>query len=297
MSWFNVIAWALWAKEKIKLSDEFDFKTIIQYMSAIALAIFYLIYLPWTYLSAAVLTNAGLTWIYYFTLVLGLLFPMYYAIEKETMAWICLGLSIIVNSAIWMALEPLMAIPAVLVLVVGLLFFIGPFLEERVGNWDLVKNLFHFLKGLLLVIAIFLYAGPLGIDGMIGNTSMNHIMPQFIFLGGGIMAAFAVCLMIYGLFNIFKMFLPETIGGYFGDLAMIFYMLMVLTFLIGITFNALTYSYFAYFANYWTATIPWTSGSIGFFAGMYNLGNSNLGAILLIILYIYGMAKIAKKFQ
>jgi len=166
-------------------------------MSAIALAIFYLIYLPWTYLSAEVLTNAGLTWIYYFTLVLGLLFPMYYAIEKETIAWICLGLSLILNSAIWMALEPLMAIPAVIVLIVGLLFFIGPFLEERVGNWDLVKNVFHFLKGLLLVIAIYLYAGVLGIDGMIGNTSMNHIMPQFIFLGGGIMVAFAVCLLIY----------------------------------------------------------------------------------------------------
>jgi len=145
-------------------------------MSAIALAIFYLIYLPWTYLSAEVLTNAGLTWIYYFTLVLGLLFPMYYAIEKETIAWICLGLSLILNSAIWMALEPLMAIPAVIVLIVGLLFFIGPFLEERVGNWDLVKNVFHFLKGLLLVIAIYLYAGVLGIDGMIGNTSMNHIL-------------------------------------------------------------------------------------------------------------------------
>ncbi len=279
------------------MSDEFDFKTIIQYMSAIALVLFYLIYLPWTYLSAHVLTNVGLTWIYYFCLVLGLLFPLYYAIEKETMAWLCLGLSLILNSAIWMALEPLMAIPAVLVLIVGLLFFIAPFLEDRVGNWDLVRNLFHFVKGLLLVIAIFIYAGPLGIDGMIGNTSMNHVMPQFIFLGGGIMVAFAVCLMTYGLFNIFKMFLPEKIGGYFGDLAKIFYMLMVLTFLIGITFNAITYALYASIFNYWAATLPWSSGSIGFFAGMYNLGNSNLGAILLIILYIYGMAKIAKKFE
>lgn len=278
------------------MSDEFDFKTIVQFMSAIALAIFYLIYLPWTYLSAQVLANAGLTWIYYFTLVLGLLFPMYYAIEKETMAWLCLGLSLILNSAIWMALDPLSAIPAVLVLLVGLLFFIGPFLEERVGNWDLVKNIFHFLKGLFLVLAIAFFAN-FNLDLMIGNTSANHIMPQFIFLGGGIMVAFAVCLMAYGLFNIFKMFLPEKIGGYFGDLAKIFYMLMVLCFLIGITFNVITYSYFAYFANYWAATLPWTSGSIGFFAGMYSLGNSNLGAILLIILYIYGMAKIAKKFE
>lgn len=268
-------------------------------MSAIALALFYLVYLPWTYMSAEVLSNVALTWVYYGTLVLGLLFPLYYAIKKETMAWLCLGLSMILNSAIWMAIPypGTDAIPAVLVLIVGLLFFIGPFLEDRVGNWDFTKNLIHFLKGLLLVIAIFLFAGPLGIDGMIGNTSMNHVMPQFIFLGGGIMVAFAVCLMMYGLFNIFKMFLPEKIGGYFGDLAKVFYMLMVLTFLIGITFNVITYSLFANFSNYWSATIPWTSGSIGFFAGMYNLGNSNLGAILLIILYIYGMGRIAKKFE
>jgi hypothetical protein len=284
------------AKEKKKLSEQYDFKTIVQFMSAIALAVFYLVYLPWTYLSADVIANAALTWIYYFTLVLGLLFPMYYAIEKKTMAWLCLGLSLLLNSAIWMALDPTMAIPAVLVLIVGLLFFIGPFLEDRVGNWDFIKNLFHFLKGLFLVLAVAFFAG-FNIDLMIGNTSMNHIMPQFIYMGGGILVAFAVCLMMYGLFNIFKMFLPEKIGGWFDDLAKIFYMLMVLTFLIGITFNVVTYAPFAYFANYWGATLPWTSGSIGFFAGMYNLGNSNLGAILLIILFIYGMAKIAKKFE
>lgn len=271
-------------------------------MSAIALALFYLVYLPWTYISAEVLVNPALTWIYYFTLVLGLLFPMYYAIEKETMAWLCLGLSLLLNSAIWMALEPAMAFPAVLVLIVGLLFFLGPFLEDRLGNWDLWKNVFHVLKGLLLAIAIFLYAGALGIDGMIGITSMNHVMPQFIFLGGGIMVAFAVCLMMYGLFNIFKMFLPERIGEWFGDLAKIFYMLMVLSFLIGITYNVITYApnagnILSIDYNPWAATIPWTSGSLGFFAGMYNFGASDLGAILLIILFLYGMAKIAKKFE
>lgn len=272
-------------------------------MSAIALALFYLVYLPWTYLSANVLANAALTWIYYFTLVLGLLFPMYYAIEKETMAWLCLGLSLLLNSAIWMALEPLMAIPAVLVLIVGLLFFIGPFLEGRVGNWDFIKNLFHVLKGLFLFIAILLYAGPLGIDGMIGLTSMNHIMPQFIFIGGGIMVAFATCLMMYGLFNLFKMFLPEKIGDWFGDLSKIFYMLMVLSFLIGITYNVITYApgagNVAIISTYnpWAAILPFTSGSLDFFAGMYAFGTSNLGAILLIILFLYGMAKIAKKFE
>ncbi|MHA1576398.1 MAG: hypothetical protein ACTSU3_03470 [Candidatus Thorarchaeota archaeon] len=278
------------------MSEDFDFKMIVRFMSAIALAIFYLVYLPWTYLSAAVLADPMLTWVYYFTLVIGLLFPMYYAIEKETMAWICLGLSLILNSVIWMVLDATQAIAAVLVLIVGVLFFLGPFLKDRVGNWDLIRNLFHFLKGLFLVLAIAFFAN-FNIDAMIGNTSANHIMPQFLFLGGGIMVAFAVCLMVYGLFNIFKMYLPESIGGYFGDLAKIFYMLMVLSFLIGITFNVITYAPFASFMNYWAATLPWASGSLGFFAGMANLGTSNLGAILLIILFIYGMAKIAKKFE
>jgi len=269
-------------------------------MSAIALALFYLIYLPWTYLTQAVLADAALTWVYYFTLVLGLLFPMYYAIEKENMAWICLGLSLILNSALWMAIPygTTDMIPAILVLIVGLLFLIQPFIQDRVGNWDLFKNLFHFLKGLLLVLAIFLFSTT-GIDGMIGDNSMNHVMPQFIFIGGGIMTAFAVCLMMYGLFNIFKMYLPEKIGGWFGDLAKIFYMLMVLSFLLGILFNST--SYISAFGlaptNPWTATLPFTSGSVAFFAGLFNLGYSNLGAILFIILVLYGMGKIAKKFE
>ena len=264
-------------------------------MSAIALALFYLIYLPWTYLTGAVLADAALTWVYYFTLVLGLLFPMYYAIEKENMAWICLGLSLILNSALWMAIPygTTDMIPAVLVLIVGLLFLIQPFIQDRVGNWDLFKNLFHFLKGLLLVLAIFLFAGAAGIDGMIGDNSMNHVMPQFIFMGGGIMTAFAVCLMMYGLFNIFKMYLPEKIGGWFGDLAKIFYMLMVLSFLLGILFNSTSYIV----TNPWAVTLPFTSGSINFFAGLNTLGYSNLGAILFIILVLYGMGKIAKKFE
>ena len=269
-------------------------------MSAMALALFYLIYLPWTHLSNAVLPDPALTWIYYFTLVLGLMFPLYYAIEKESMAWICLGLSIILNAALWMAVPygTTDMVPAILVLIVGLLFFLGPFLEDRVGNWDLFKNVFHLLKGLLLVIAIFIFAGPLGIDGMIGANSMNHVMPQFIFLGGGIMVAFAVCLMMYGLFNIFKMFLPEKIGGWFGELAQIFYMLMVMTFLIGILFNSTSYisTLIGTAVDPWGA-LPFTSGSITFFAGLYNLGYSNLGAILFIILVLYGMGKIVKKFE
>ena len=274
----------------MSLSEQMDFKVLIQYLSAIALALFFLIYLPWTYLSAAVLANAGLTWIYYFTLVIGLLFPMYYAIGKENTAWMCLGLSLILNSIIWMALPAANLVAAILVLLTGLLFFIAPFIESRVGNWDLMKNVFHFLKGLFLVLAVAFYAN-FNLDAMIGNTSANHIMPQFIYIGGGIMVAFAVTLMMYGLFNIFKMFLGDKIGAFFGDLAKIFYMLMVLVFLLGILYNVTAYPGF----NYWAYAGP--SASIDFFAGLSGLGNSNLGAILLIILFIYGMGKIAKKFE
>jgi len=249
-------------------------------------------------LSAAVLSDAVLTWVYYFTLVIGLLFPMYYAIGKENMAWICLGLSLLLNSILWMVLAPAQVAAAAMVLIVGLLFFIGPFLENRVGNWDLVRNLFHFLKGLFLLLAVGMFTTPMfSLDAMIGETSANHVMPQFIYMGGGIMVAFAVCLLLYGLFNILKMYTGATVGGYFGDLSKIFYMLMVLVFLLGITYNGVSYAVTAAFTNPWSATLPWTSGSIGFFAGMYALGNSNLGGILLIILFIYGMGKIANKFE
>ncbi|MBE0525405.1 MAG: hypothetical protein IH631_00580, partial [Candidatus Thorarchaeota archaeon] len=270
------------------MSEVYDFKTIVQYMSAIALSIFYLIYLPWTFLSFAMLTEAGLIWIYYFTLVIGLLFPMYYAIGQEKMAWMCLGLTLILNSVLWMVVEAAQAVAAVLVLIVGVLYFLAPFLEDRMGNWDMLKNVFHFLKGLLLVLAIAFYAA-FDINAMIGISSANHIMPSFIFIGGGLMIAFAVCLMVYGLFNLFKQFLPGKIGGWFGDLAKIFYMLMVLVFLLGILYNVTAYP----ILSAWGYTLG-TSASMDFFAGLWNLGNSNLGAILFIILFIYGMAKIAK---
>ncbi|MFW9806437.1 MAG: hypothetical protein ACFFFK_06880 [Candidatus Thorarchaeota archaeon] len=281
------------------MSEQYSFKTLIQYLSAVALAIFFLIYLPWTFLSDAVLANVGLTWVYYFTLVLGLLFPMYYAIGKENTAWMCLGLALMLNSIIWMAIDAAQIGAAFLVLITGFLFFIAPFLENRLGNWDLVKNVFHFLKGLFLVLAVALYAN-FNMDAMIGDMSANHIMPQFIFMGGGIMIAFAFTLMCYGLFNIFAMFLGEKVGAFFGDLAKIFYMLMVLTFLLGILFNGTSYIHNIALGapmNPWGATLPFTSGSINFFAGLFALGNSNLGAILLLILFIYGMEKIAKKFE
>jgi len=273
------------------MSEEFDFKTIVQYMSAIALAIFYLIYLPWTFLSFAMLTQAGLIWIFYFTLVLGLLFPMYYAIGQEKMAWICLGLTLILNSVLWMLVDAAQVVAAILILIVGVLYFIAPLLEDRMGNWDMIKNVFHFLKGLFLILAIAFYAA-FDINAMIGVTSANHIMPSFIFIGGGLMVAFAVCLMVYGLFNLFKMFLPGQIGEAFGDLGKIFYMLMVLVFLLGILYNVTAYP----FVNAWGYTTG-ISASMDFFAGLWTLGTSNLGAILFIILFIYGMGRIARKFE
>jgi hypothetical protein len=268
-------------------------------MSAIALAIFYLIYLPWTYLSSVVFADAAWTWVYYFTLVIGLLFPMYYSIGKENMAWICLGLTLILNSIIWMVFPGIVAnavIAAALVLIVGILFFIEPFLENRMSNWNLIKNLFHFLKGLFLVLAVAFYANFV-LDDMIGATSANHIMPQFIFLGGGIMVAFAFVLMAYGLFNILGMYTGDKISGYFKDLGKIFYMIMVLVFLLGILFNGTSYiaTPLGIATDPWGA-FPFASGSVSFFAGLFYLGYSNLGAILLIILFIYGMNKIAKKF-
>ena len=105
------------------------------------------------------------------------------------------------------------------------------------------------------------------------------------------MVAFAVCLMLYGLFNIFKMYTGEKIGGYFGDLAKIFYMLMVLVFLLGILFNVTTLN------GVYNWVPAGTSASIAFFADLYVLADSNLVAILMLILFIYGMGKIAKKFE
>ncbi|MFW9844518.1 MAG: hypothetical protein ACFFEV_08075, partial [Candidatus Thorarchaeota archaeon] len=255
-----------------------------------------MLYLPWTFMSAALTADTTLIWVYYFSLVIGLLFPMYYAIGKEKMAWICLGLSLMINSVLWLLLDPLQILAAVLVLIVGFLFFIGTFLEDRMGNWDMIKNVFHFLKGLFLVLAIAFYAA-FDLNAMIGPNSANHIMPQFIFMGGAIMVAFAVCLMAYGLFKLLKMFLPESIGGFFGDLANIFYMLMVISFLLGIVYNVSYYPIEA-LTNPWTpAYVLLQSTSLDFFRGLAAIGLGNLGAILLIILFIYGMGKIAKKFE
>ena len=168
------------------MSEEYSVKTLVQYMSAIALALFYLIYIPFTGMSGALTLAPAYIWVYYFTLVIGLLFPMYYAIGKEKMAWICLGLSMMINSVLWMLLDGAQMFSAFLILLAALLIFLGPFLEDRMADrWDLIKNFFQFLEGLFIVLAIFVYT--YSIDGMVGDASANHIMPQFIYMGGAIM--------------------------------------------------------------------------------------------------------------
>ncbi|MFW9966433.1 MAG: hypothetical protein ACFFEA_04705 [Candidatus Thorarchaeota archaeon] len=272
------------------MSEEMGFKTIILYLSAVALALFYLLYTPWTSLSAFAGGMGAEVWVYYFALVLGLLFPLYYAIGQENMAWMVLGLAIIVNSIVWAIVEPTMAAAAVMILIVGLLFFLGPILEPRMGNWDLIKNIFHILKGLFIILAAGFYANWV-LDDFIGTTSINHIMPPFLYMGGGLFVAFGIILFMYGLFKLFKMYTGERVGKFFGDLAKIFYILMVLVFLLGITYNVTAYLGI----NAWTAaTFP---TSIDFFAGMDAVGDGNLAAILLIILYIYGMSRIAEKLE
>jgi hypothetical protein len=237
----------------------------------------------------------ALLWAYYFTLVLGLLFPLFYATGEENFAWYCLGLSILVNSVIWLIVEPVELWPALITLVVGALFFIGPILEERMKNWELWKNIFHILKGLLIVAAAALYANLVP-NAFIGVTSYNHVMPQFLFMGGGLTVVFGFILFVYGLFKILSPRLPGKIGGFFGILTRVFYVLMVLVFLLGITYNVGSYVPWAadpILGNPWNA--PGFPTSIGFFGFMNALGASDLGAILLLVLYLYGMGRIVEK--
>ena len=276
---------------------ELDFKKLILYLSCIALALFYLIYLPRTGMTAMFPAGDALVWLYYFTLVLGLLFPLYYAIENENMSWYTLGLALIFNAIImiagaanWPVGGVDVVLPGVMILILGILFFIGPLVEPRVGDWDMIKNILHILKGLFIILAVGFYAGW-NLDNFIGNTSFNHAMPQFIFMGGGLFIAFGVIIFMYGLLKLLAGFLGENIGGYFMDLAKIFYMFMVLVFLLGITYNVI----------YYVLVNPWgyaaLYASINFFFNLGTLGLSNLGAILLLILYIYGMEQIADKME
>jgi hypothetical protein len=255
------------------------------YLAGIALAIFYLIYLPWTELSNIAATMDVLSeWLYYFALVLGLLFPLYYAIGEEERAWMVLGLGIIFASLVWLLAFPGTEAAAAITLILGLIYFLVPILEPRMGNWDMMKNVFHLIKGLLFIIAAFLYSPTL-----IGIGSWNHVMPHLIFLGGGLAVVFGFVLLAYGLFNLLKMFTPEGVGKFFGELAQIFYMLMTLVFLLGITYNVTSWWIVSGFG-------PPYPLAIEFFYNMVLLATSNLVAILLIILYIYGMFKVVEKF-
>ncbi|MFX0045181.1 MAG: hypothetical protein ACFE8Z_04995 [Candidatus Hermodarchaeota archaeon] len=263
-------------------------KTIVLHLSAVALALFYLIYAPWTALSALASVMGAEVWVYYFALTLGLLFPLYYTMGQENMAWIVLGLAIIINSIVWLLVELTKAAAILMVLMVGLLFFLGPILEPRIDDWDLVKNIFHFLKGLFIILAAGFYASW-SLDDFIGPMSINHIMPPFLYMGGGLLAVFGIVLLVYGLFKLLRMYTGEAIGKFFGDLAKISYILMVIVFLLGITYNVTTFISL----NAWGAvSFP---ASIDFFADMSVVGNSDLGAFLLIILYIYGMYRIVEK--
>ncbi|TFG07961.1 hypothetical protein EU538_07965 [Candidatus Thorarchaeota archaeon] len=269
------------------MNGDIDFKTLVLYLSSIALVLFYLIYMPWTAMSA--LTLGMWEWVYYFTLVLGLLFPLFYAIGEKDMSWYCLGLGIVINSIVWMALVPAEMLAAAMIFLVGLFFFLTPILKKYMsGNWEMLKNLIHILIGLFFLLGAGFHANWV-LDDFVGITSINHIMPQFIFIGGGIAVAFAVVLLMYGLLNLLEMYIPGSIGDIFGKLGKVFYMLMVLVFLLGITFDVTFYLG----TNAWGAvTFP---TSIDYFSNMSVLGNSNLVAILLIILYVYGMMKIVEK--
>ena len=277
------------------MSEDIGFNKLIIYLSAVALTLFYLIYMPWTAMSAFTM-DVGILWLYYFTLVLGLLFPLYYAIEKEDMAWHVLGLSIILNSVVLMLQTTgNWLIAGVMTLLFGVFVFIGPIIEKMMANnWDMLKNVFHILKGLFIILAVAFYA-DFDMDAMVGNTSFNHAMPQFLFFGGGLFVAFGVILLAYGLFKLIGSFVPGKVNEIFTDLSQIFYILMVLVFLLGITFNIAFYTTAGPLLQYWgTATFP---TSIQFFSFMASIGAGNLGAILLIILYIYGMMKIVEKNQ
>lgn len=273
------------------MSEEIGFKNLILYLAAVALVLFYLIYMPWTAMSAIADANVLGLWMYYFALVLGLLFPLYYAIGKENMAWLVLGLSIMVNSIVmFFDTSGTFLIPGFWTLLLGLFFFLGPILEPRMGNWDMIKNIFHILKGLFIILAVGFYANWV-LDDFIGVASFNHAMPQFLFMGGGLFIAFGIIIFMYGLLKLLVGFMGEKVGVYFKDLANIFYILLVIVFLLGITYNVMFY-----LGNLQFGAMV-VSSSIIFFSQLTGLAGSDLGAILLIIIYIYGMQKIVEKYQ
>ncbi|MFX1262738.1 MAG: hypothetical protein ACFFAZ_11665 [Promethearchaeota archaeon] len=270
------------------MSDELNFKIIVLHLSAIALVLFYLLYTPWTALSAYATVMGAEIWAYYAAILLGMLFPLYYAMGKENMAWLVLGLAIIINSIVWLFVEVTAAAEVLLILSIGILLFLGSILERRTDEGELVKSLFQTSRGLFIVLAAGFYANW-ALNDFVGPLSINHIMPPFIYMGGGLFAIFGIVLFANGLFKLLKMFTGETNSRLFDNLAKVSYVLMVIVFLLGITYNVTTYV----FLNAWGAVSFPTS--IDFFADISAVGNSSLGAILLIILYICGMYRIVER--
>ncbi len=277
------------------MSTELNVKSLVIYLSGIALAMFFLNYMPWTSLSAFTTTmNPAFQWVYYFAIVIGLLFPLFYSMGEDELAWYCLGLSILVSAIVWMVVQPAQIAAALMTLLLGVFFFITPIVQKRVKNWDLVKNIFHILEGLFIVLATGFYANWI-LDAFVGYTSYNHVMPQFLFIGGGLTVMFGGILLVYGLFNILTMKTSGVFNNYFGRIAKGFYMLMVVVFLLGILYNEVVYAVAAGVVNPWPQYTPPFPTSIGFFTGLSGLGLTNLGAFLIIMLFVYGMSKIVEK--
>ncbi|MEM2142284.1 MAG: hypothetical protein QXS20_05795 [Candidatus Thorarchaeota archaeon] len=279
------------------MSSEMNMKTLVLHLSAIALVIFYLMYMPYTILSPVVDEWGVLhVWLYYFTLVLGILFPLFYAKGDEDTAWYILGLAIILNSVVWLlATPPLTTNPllsALMTLLLGVFFFITPLVLKKVSQADMVKNILHIIKGLLILAAAGFYANWV-LDDFIGTTSYNHIMPQFLFTGGALTVVFGFVLFVYGLFNIFRMKSGGKASEWFGKISELFYVLMVIVFLIGVTMNVSTHLVAAALVAPWLGATYATS--IGFFGSLIVLAGSNLVTFLLIVLYVYGMNKIVEK--
>ncbi|MHA1636888.1 MAG: hypothetical protein ACTSUO_05175 [Candidatus Thorarchaeota archaeon] len=296
------------------MSEEINFSAMVKYLAAFALVLFYLMYLPYTLTTGFLATanyNPVLMWLYYFSLVIGLLVPLYFGLGKENMMWLLLGLSIILNSVVvlgsldvmTLADPAMMSIAAIVTLIVGLIWFLQPFLEDKFSNWDFMKALFQLINGLLLTLGAVFFAMALSatwdLDSLLFGASYNHIMPQFLFLGGGLTIAWGIVLFLYGLFKILQVYMPGKLGELFEDLIKIFYTLLIIVFLIGVTYNVMMFTVSSALVNPWMGILTMGAfpSSIAFFVAFWAIGVSTLVAFLLVLLYITGIVKIVEKNQ
>ncbi|UCE09355.1 MAG: hypothetical protein JSW61_10295 [Candidatus Thorarchaeota archaeon] len=283
-----------------------DFKAIIGSMTAVGLMFFYLMYMPWTLTSgytAVAGANFVLVWMYYFTLVLGLMIPLYYSMDRKDMAYICLGLSIMINSVVVLVAVPALVIAGVVTLIVGLLYFLMPILEPRMANWEFIKMIIQLLIGLLIVLGAVFFALGLNpsatIDDLLLVNSYNHMMPHFLFFGGGLTVVFGILLFLSSLFKLFVKF--GILARLFEPLIKIFYTFTALVFMIGVTYNVLAYVPLAGLVYPWTGVI--TVGTfpssiqffIDFFSGASFLGVQLLLGFLLLAFYIWTITRIGAK--